>query len=249
MRLPSKLLALTLCLAPAAGSAAPARSKLLANATGKTVIRKVIQGNDLTVAIISKSGTAAVCDPANMPPGVIPDVVTVSHDHHLNKAYMDEARTAKQLVWQTGTWTVGDMRIAGIAGAHSDSPVQKDPPLFVIYVFDVDGLRIANFVCEGQTKLEPDQVTALGKVDVALITLERGGGLSPGHARDLMKQLGARVVIPLSHHQGDMEYNMETLAELAGGKLDTVNGELALSREDLKGAGQRVVHIAPTLAP
>ncbi len=252
MRLPHALLALGLALTvtpSSARSAAPARGKLLANTTGKTVIRKVILGNDMTVAVISRSGTAAVLDPMNMPPGVIPDVVAVTHDHHVNRAYLDEAKAARQLVVQAGTWTVGDLRITGIPGAHADAPVKRDPPGMITYLFEVNGLRIAYFSCNGQRKLEPEQAAALGKVDVALITAEMGGGLSTTRARDLMKDLGARIVVPLSHHTGDMEFNNEEMAELAGGKLETVNGELVLSRDELKAPGQRVVHIAPTLAP
>ncbi len=252
MRLPHALLplALAVALAPATTrSAAPVRSKLLANTTGKTVVRKVILGNDMTVAVISRSGASAVLDPMNMPPGVIPDVVAITHDHHVNKAYLEEAKDARQLVVQAGTWTVGDLRITGVPAAHADAPVKRDPPGMITYLFEVDGLRIAYFSCNGQRRLEPEQVAALGKLDVAMITAETGGGLSTARARDLMKELGARIVIPLSHHTGDVEFNNEVMAELAGGKLETVNGELALSRDDLKGTAQRVVHVAPTLAP
>lgn len=250
MRPSHTLLALALSLAPIAGrSAAPARSKLLTNTTGKTVVRKIILGNDMTVAVISRSGTAVVLDPMNMPPGVVTDAVAITHEHHVNKAYLEEARAAKQLVVQAGTWTVGDLRISGIPGAHADAPVKKDPPGMVTYLIEADGLRIAYLSCNGQRKLEPDQAAALGKVDVALITAETGGGLSTARARDLMKELAARIVVPLSHHGGDFEYNNEVMAGLAGGKLETLDGELALSREDLNGAGQRVIHIAPTLTP
>ena len=59
MRLPLALLApAVLLVAPSARADAPARSKLLANTKGKTVVRKVIQGNDMTVAVISRAGTA-----------------------------------------------------------------------------------------------------------------------------------------------------------------------------------------------
>jgi L-ascorbate metabolism protein UlaG (beta-lactamase superfamily) len=150
---------------------------------------------------------------------------------------------------QPGTWTVGDLHITAVAGAHTTAPVNEDRPAIVTYVYDVDGLRIAFFACNGQQQLEPVQAAALGRVDVALITVENGYGLSTAHARELMKQLGARIVVPLSHHAGDMEYNNELMAELAGGKLETVNGELALTRDDLPASGQRVIHIAPTLTP
>jgi L-ascorbate metabolism protein UlaG (beta-lactamase superfamily) len=243
--------ALALLLLPAAARAAPARSKLLQNGTGKTVVRKVIFNNDLSVAVISKSGTAVVCDPQNMPAGVIPDAVTISHQHHANAAYLQEAAAGKAAVHvhELGTWTAGDVRITAVPGAHATAPVDMTAHEFVVYVFDVDGLRIAYFSCEGQARLTPEQLAQLGKVDVALITAENGGGLSTARARGLMQQLGARIVVPLSHHEGDVDYNNEIMAELSGGKLETVSGELALSRADLGGAGQRVVHILPSLKP
>jgi hypothetical protein len=97
MRLPRALstLALALLLAPAVLRAdPPSRSKLLLNATVKTVIRKVVLGNDETIAVISRSGTAAVNDPIHMPAGVIPDFVAVTHDHHLDKACRADAGRA-----------------------------------------------------------------------------------------------------------------------------------------------------------
>lgn len=251
MRLIHPLLSLGLAAALASAvptAAAPARSKLLANTTGKTVLRKVIFNNDLSMAVVSRSGTAVVCDPQNMPPGVIPDAITVSHRHHLNATYMQEAAAARAFVQQLGTWTVGDIRITGIPGAHSNSRPNPTAPDIVIYLFEVDGLRVAYFACDAQQDLEPAQQAALGKVDVALITAENGQGLSTARARGLMKQLGARVVVPLSHHVGDVDYNNEVMAELAGGKLETVDGELALSPAEL-GAGPRVVHVVPTSKP
>jgi hypothetical protein len=236
-------------LSAAHAVAAPARSKLLLNTTGKTVIRKVVLGNDETIAVISRSGTAAVNDPYGMPAGLIPDFVAVTHDHHLDKAYAEQTKGVKSNMQQPGSWTVGDLAITAVAGSHSVAPVRKERPDIVTYLYEVDGLRIAFFACNGQQQLEPQQLAALGKVDVALITLENGAGLSTAHARDLMKQLAPRVIVPLSHHAGDMEYNMDLMAELVGGKYDTVEGELALDPADLKGKPLRMIHILPTLAP
>lgn len=257
MRFPQALAAFTLALslAPAAGRAeAPARSKLLVNTTGKTVIRKVILGNDMTVAIVSRAGTSVVCDPSKlMSPSVVPDVITVSHGHHLNQAYLDEAKGAKALVQQVGSWTVKDLRITGLPASHGERPVDAAAPTIVTYLFEVDGLRIAYLSCIGQRQLEPAQLAALGKVDVALVSEENSDAKSSSRAaeaaRDLVRQLGARIVVPLSHHLGDMEFANDILAELAGGNLETVNGELALSPDDLKGTGQRVIHVLPTNAP
>lgn len=117
----------------------------------------------------------------------------------------------------------------------------------------MDGLRIAYLSCNGQRQLDPSQLAALGQVDVALISFENGSGGSAVHgaerARDLMQQLVARIVVPLGHHYAEMEFTNHIVAEVAGGKVETVDRELALGGSDLKGAGQRVVHIAPTLAP
>ncbi len=243
-------LALALLLSPAPGAAAPAaRSELLQNGTGKTVLRKVVLGNDETIAVLSRSGTAALNDPIHVPEGVVPDFVAVTHDHHLDKAYAEQTRGVKSSMQQAGSWTVGDLRITAVAGSHSTAPVRKEKPDIVTYLYEVDGLRIAFFACNGQQQLEPEQVQALGKVDVALITLENGYGLSTAHARDLMKQLDPRIIVPLSHHVGDMEYNMDIMAELVGGKYETVSGELALTPDDVKGKPQRMIHILPSLTP
>src|SRR5512140_909044 len=203
MRTSLALLLLSLSFAPAAGLADGAASKLLANGTGKTVIRKIVLGNDITVAVLSRSGTAVVADPWRMPPGVVPDAITVTYGPHLDKAYLEAARAAKALVVQTGSWKVKDFQITGVAAGHSKKPIDPSAPEVVIYVYEVDGLRIADLSCIVQPKLEPEQLKALGPIDVALITGEAEDQAFPSKAArdsgDLVKQLGARIVIPLSH--------------------------------------------------
>ncbi len=180
-------LALALLLSPARGTAAPpARSKLLQNATGTTVIRKVVLGNDETIAVVSRSGTAAINDPINVPGDVVPDFVAVTHDHHLDKAYAEATRGVPSGMQRPGSWTVGDLRITAVAGAHTTAPVNHEKPAIFTYVYDVDGLRIAFFACNGQQQLEPDQAAALGRIDVALITVAL--------ARDDLKDPGPRVI-------------------------------------------------------
>ncbi len=247
---PSVALIALMILPSITSAQAAVPSRLLANDTGKTVLRKVSLGNDIAVAVISSAGTAIIADPVHMPAKIVPEIITITHGHHVNKAYLEEAKSAKIMVQETGSVAVKDIKVKGVAASHSTAPVKYEAPTHVSYLYELDGLRIAYLACNGQERLEPEQVKAFGKVDVVLITMQNEVGvLSIEAAREIIRQLGARVIVPLSHNTGDTEYHLEQMAELVGTKLEMVQGQLALDRKSLASTAPRLIHIAATLAP
>lgn len=239
-----------LALAVAAVLAAPAVAapggSVLANDTGKTVIRRLALGNDTSMVIVSSKGTTVFLDPRNTK--LVPDAVAVTHDHHVDKAYLEAAKAAKALVASLGTLTVKDVTITGIAGSHGQVPV-KSPPDYVIMLVEVDGLRIAYLPCTAQKAFTPEQVTALGRVDVAMITAENEtGGRSAKNFYALGKSLHPRIILTLTHHVTDYEMALDDIAD-AGGKVETRPDPLIVDAASLKGGQEQVVNLLATAAP
>jgi hypothetical protein len=222
--------------------AAP-RDPSLANGTGKTIVRKLAAGNDISMVVISRAGTALFLDPRST--RVVPDVVAVTHDHHLDKEYVTLAREAKVIVQQPGVTTVKDVKVTGIAASHTERPV-KSPPEYVLYLVEVDGLRIAFFPCMGQVAFTPEQLAALGKVDVAMIGVDANvNGRGAKRAYSLARTIQPKIVIPLSHHYTDYEMALDDITD-AGGKVQTVKDPLLLDAASLRGPERVLNLVAPS---
>ncbi len=240
--MPRSLLALALL-----AWAAPALSKypLLLNDSGKTLIRKLAAGNDISMVVISRAGTSVFFDPRTT--GVVPDLVAVTHDHHVDKEYLARAGGAKVVVQQPGVVTVKDVKLTGIAGSHGAALEVKSPPEYVLYLLEVDGLRIGYLPCTSPPKgFTPEELAALGTLDVAMISgeTERDGRRAPW-AYAAARSVHAKVIITLSHHVGDYEFALDQIAD-EGGKIEQVKDPITLDAASLKGAPERVLDVAAT---
>jgi hypothetical protein len=238
----SIIAALTLALAASPALAAPA-SPALANDTGKTVVRRLAPGNDMSMVVVSSKGTSVFLDPRNTK--LVPDLVAVTHDHHVDKAYLEVARAAKQLVATPGTLAVKDVKVTAIPASHGPTPVGS-PPEYVFLLVEVDGLRLAYLACSAQRELTPEQRAAFGKVDVVMVTAENEtGGRNAKAFYALARSLKPRIVLTLTHHVTDYEMALDDIAD-AGGKVETLNDPLVLDPAVLQGAPERVVNLLAT---
>lgn len=214
------------------------------NDTGKTMIRKISVGkiNGISSLIISKAGTVIACDPMVMPKGVIPDIALVTHDHHVDQEYLDKCVNAKISIQKAESFTAKDVKVTGIAASHTVAAFIPTSPSLVIYVMEVDGLRIAFFACCGQEKFTNDQIKALGQIDIAMITNDNDAGwISVELASGLMKQLKPKMVIALTHNKTKYDTAVEQMCKILKGKLVTVDSVLGVSKEDLTGDQIQVV--------
>ncbi len=220
--------------------------QLMKNDTGKTMIRKISlnKKNGIASLIVSKAGTVIACDPMLLPKGVTADIILVTHDHHVDQDYLDKCPDAKKSVQKAETFTEKDVTVTGIAASHTVAAINPDAPSLVIYVMDVDGLRIAFFSCCGQEKLTAEQMKALGKVDIAMITNDNDAGwISVELASGLMKQLKPKMVVPLTHNRYKYDDTVDQMVKLLKGKLVTVDSILSVGKEDLAGDQIQVVKL------
>src|SRR5919201_1786740 len=69
----------------------------------------------------------------------------------------------------------------------------------VIFVFELDGVRVAHFGDFGQAALRPEQRAAIGDVDLVLIPV--GGGFTIGaqEAARIVEELSPRWVVPMHY--------------------------------------------------
>lgn len=234
---------------PATAASIRATSAINKNDTGKTVIRTISLDTPYTnpcYMIISKNGTVAVADPYLVPSEVKPDIITSTHNHaDHNDPVLDSNTTCKKSYYRVESFAVKDMKVSSIASTHMGDEINKSNPDNIIYVYEVDGLRIAHMGDIGQTKLT-DEMKALGKIDIAIMQLyndDSGYSLENGMAFKIMEQLKPQIIIP-SH---SMDSTTDEMAKIVGAK-EIVQDIYTVSKDDLKDGKRKVVVIKNNLS-
>lgn len=225
-------------------------TEALKNETGKTLIRCIGNqkggGGHVSFGIVSAKGTTILADPIySTKDGYIKtDILTVSHGHndHYNQKLQTKMKDYARLSYFTPeSFTVEDVNVIGVAASHSSDPVNESRPSNVIYVYEVDGLRIAHMGDMGQDELTEDQLAKLGQLDIifTVISNETAFGFGKEKNIKIIQQLNPRIIVPT--HYDESLYD-ETLNALGIKECERVP-ELAVSKDDLKDAPMRFVFI------
>jgi len=126
------------------------------------------------------------------------DVLLVTHEHFDHSA-VETVRGQPHTVRSTaGRFETPIGEIVGIASEHDPAAgTQRGPNS--IFVFSLDGLRVAHFGDFGQDELRPAQREAIGAVDV--LCLPVGGGPTVGGetAARVVRELRPRLVVALHY--------------------------------------------------
>ncbi len=221
----------------------------LKNETGKTLIRCIGPQRDgnshVSFGIVSSKGTTILADPiySTKDKGYIKaDILTVTHSHsdHYNQKLQTKMKDYMKLSYFTPeSFTVGDINVIGVAAAHSSDPINDKRPSNVIYVYELDGLRIAHMGDMGQDELTADQLEKLGQLDIifSIITNAPTFGSATEKNIKVIQQLNPKIVIPT--HYGE-DVLSETIKALGVKEVERAS-ELAVSKDDLKDASMRFI--------
>jgi L-ascorbate metabolism protein UlaG (beta-lactamase superfamily) len=215
------------------------------NKTGKTIISRANRDTafQTTYMIISKSGTVIVADPYRMLEGIKADVITSSHkDMDHNDAEFYAANDCRKSLYTVEKFTVKDVTVTSIASSHYTDTIDSANPSNVIYVFDVDGLRIAHMGDIWQSSLTPEQLQALGQVDIVFTIMEDQPyyGFTKEKTLTILKQLNPRVVMPTHPQQPAVEAVGKSVDETLKGTV-----RWAVSKDDLQDGKRRLVILSP----
>lgn len=171
-------------------------------------------------------------------------LILVTHSHHQDTSYYPKHPDAELINIKAGSFDLGDIKVTGIPASHTTAAINTENPDFVIYVVEVDNLRIAFFACCGQEELTKEQLDALGSIDIACITMDDYPGfISVKKATGLMKQLNPKVIVPLSHGYTPLKDAVAQL-ETEFGSSHTVEGGFAVDPDNIDEFAQyKVVNI------
>ena len=175
------------------------------------------------------------------------DVLLVTHEHGDHNAVEVVGGSPQTIRSTAGTLEspLGD--VTAIASEHDDAAGTRRGPN-TIFVFTLDGLRIAHFGDFGQEALRPEQQQALGEIDVLFLPV--GGGPTIGGERSaaIVRALRPRLVVPMHYRTdaiGFLDPPDEFLAAVGGQPERLETSEL--DPQDYLGTREqpRVVLLAP----
>ena len=156
--------------------------------------------------ITSTDGKRVLTDPFNASvgypvPSVEADVVLVSHSHgdHNNTA---AAKGNPKIVRTEGESSAAGITFLGVSSFHDNSGgAQRGKN--IIFVWEMDGVRLAHLGDLGQPELTADQVAEIGKVDVVFIPVGGNYTIDAKQATKVMEQLSPKLVFPM-HYKTDV---------------------------------------------
>lgn len=200
--------------APAATQPSPAATPTPPAAAGKDTAVTLTWWGQSTFVLTASTGLKALLDPTGSGTGYkIPtqdgiDLVTASHEHSDHNAVNLASGSPQVLKGLAGSdWAKIDQTVKGVkihtVGTYHDDSNGSARGKNAIFVFDIGGLRVAHFGDLGH-KLSPEQVTALGKVDVALIPVGGYYTIDAKTAAEVIVQVNPRVVVPMHYKTPDL---------------------------------------------
>lgn len=136
-------------------------------------------------------------------------LTTHTHDDHVDADFV-ESFPGRQLFAREGEVESGDVRIVGIAAAHSQGdPLKAEGGTDYIFVVEIGGLRIAHLGDIGQRELTAEQLDALGEVDVAVTQLENSFSqmdVKNKKGFDIVAQVDPRLVVQTHSSMAAVQY-------------------------------------------
>ncbi|KNY25851.1 MBL fold metallo-hydrolase [Pseudobacteroides cellulosolvens] len=231
----------------AAGTVEKEKNSVYKNDTGKVLIKSATtdkEGSNTSYLIVSKKGTAAVLDPYMLTPEVTeikPSIITITHDHpdHIDYNYIQN--DCKQSMMKEESLTVDDIKVTGIAASHYSGDINKEYPTNAIYVYEVDGLRIAHMGDLGQDKLTDEQLQKLGQIDIAFMIFTNAPeyGTSTEKCITVLKQFKPSIVIPTHNSPEVIDAACKELGITERQEMES----LAISKDDIEAGKTKFIRL------
>jgi L-ascorbate metabolism protein UlaG (beta-lactamase superfamily) len=158
----------------------------------------------------------------NYPPisGVDADTLLVTHEHGDHNAVEAIGGDPVVIRSRAGKFESPVGEVVGIASEHDEAAGTLRGPN-TIYCFTLDGVRVCHLGDFGQPALRPEQLAAIGEVDVLIVPAGSGPTIGGSAAADLVRAVRPRLVIP-------MHYRTEAISFLdpPDAFLDALGGDV-----------------------
>ncbi len=136
------------------------------------------------------------------------DIVTISHDAPGHN-YAAAVRGTSWVLDGPGEYEIGGVFITGVrtTNKRKRNGVQNS-----LYVFDYDGVTVAH-LGDLDRGLSQSEVEAMGTVNVALVPVGGGGGLTAAKAAEVISMLEPGIVVPMHYKTADDKLGLAPLSK------------------------------------
>lgn len=167
--------------------------------------------DDATVVVDPMGDVAALAARGGLkleyPPieGIRADVVLVTHEHadHNGVEAIDGDPVVLRSTAGRLSSPIGD--VVAVASEHDDAAGSQRGPN-TIFVFELDGIRVAHFGDFGQRALRDEQAEAIGSVDLLFVPVGGGPTLDAQQAADVVERLGPRWIVPMHYRTHRVDF-------------------------------------------
>jgi L-ascorbate metabolism protein UlaG (beta-lactamase superfamily) len=143
----------------------------------------------------------------NYPPieNVSADLVLVTHEHGDHNA-VDRVSGDPPVIRSTaGRFDSPVGQVVGIASEHDPAAGTERGPN-TIFVFELDGVRIAHFGDFGQSALRSEQAEAIGNLDLLLLPVGAGPVIGAEAAAEIVDRLSPKWVVPMHYRTSRVNF-------------------------------------------
>jgi L-ascorbate metabolism protein UlaG (beta-lactamase superfamily) len=170
-----------------------------------------LAADDTTIVVDPLGDVAALAARGGLkleyPPieGVTADLVLVTHEHADHNGV--EAIEGDPVVLRS---TAGRLdspigEVLAVASEHDDAAGTRRGPN-TIFVFELDGIRVAHFGDFGQRALRDEQAEAIGAVELLFVPVGGGATIDAAQAAAVVERLRPRWIVPMHYrtHRVDL---------------------------------------------
>lgn len=130
--------------------------------------------------------------------GVHADLVLVTHEHRDHNGVEGIGGNPTVLRSTAGRLDSPIGEIVAVASEHDQAAGTERGPN-TIFVFELDGVRMAHFGDFGQRQLRDEQAGAIGSVDLLFVPVGGGPTVDAEQARQIVDRVGAKWVVPMHY--------------------------------------------------
>lgn len=172
--------------------------------------------------------------------GVDAQLLLVTHEHGDHNAVGVIGGDPVILRSTAGTHQSPIGEVIGIASEHDEvAGTQRGPN--TIFAFTFGGRRIAHLGDLGQAALRPEQLAALGTIDLLFAPVGGGPTIGAEQATEIATQLGAQIIVPMHYRTERIDF-LEPLDDFAAQATCVHHLEKsAFDVEDIAGDGPGTV--------
>ena len=199
---------------------------------------------------IQSKDTILITDPFDKKIGLRPpfgsaDIVTISHDHYDHNNFQ-VIKNDPFIIDSTGEYEIKKVIIKGIDSYH-DNQEGKEKGQNIIYVIEMENIRICHLGDLGQNNLINGQLEKIGQIDILFIPVGGVFTIDWKAASAIISQIEPRIIIPMHYKisgvKGDL-LKLDTIdkfCEERGVSSKEAVNKFSIKKKDLPQEGSETV--------